>query len=167
MTSFLPSFGPGNRPGHRLCSRTCGPWLPALEPRRPRGVAGLDPCDGKADLMQSLLEGIALRTAEVLQAMAALHPLRGPVSVDGGLSRNAHLVQILSEVGAKIFSCRTRPNRPPQASRAWQPRRAALTFPTPDRDGACRHRMTLRLEPDDALCGGTAGNRGFAAQVTG
>lgn len=59
---------------------------------------------GKADLMQALLEGIALRTAEVLAAMDALHPFRGPVSVDGGLARNGYLVRFLSEVaGHDLF----------------------------------------------------------------
>lgn len=59
---------------------------------------------GKDGLMQALVEGIALRTAEVLAAMAALHPFDGPVSVDGGLSRNGYLVQFLSEVaGADLF----------------------------------------------------------------
>ena len=65
---------------------------------------GLSLADGKADLMLALLEGIALRTAEVLAAMEALHPFRGPVSIDGGLSRNGWFVQFLSEVaGHDLF----------------------------------------------------------------
>lgn len=59
---------------------------------------------GKSDLMQALLEGIALRTAEVLAAMHALHPFQGPVSVDGGLSRNGAFVRFLAEVaGHDLF----------------------------------------------------------------
>ena len=60
---------------------------------------GLD--HGKADLMQALLEGVALRTAEVLDAMRALHALEGPVSVDGGLARNTYFVDFLSEVAGQ------------------------------------------------------------------
>lgn len=65
---------------------------------------GLALGDGKADMMQAVLEGIALRTAEVLAAMRALHPFAGAVSVDGGLSRNDYFVQFLAEVaGSDLF----------------------------------------------------------------
>ena len=68
--------------------------------RAARGAwMGLSLACEKADMMQALVEGIALRTAEVLTAMDALVPLRGDISVDGGLSRNAYLVQMLAEVG--------------------------------------------------------------------
>jgi glycerol kinase len=54
--------------------------------------------------MQSLLEGIALRTAEVLGAMDALHPFEGQISVDGGLSGNPYFVQFFSDVaGRELF----------------------------------------------------------------
>jgi glycerol kinase len=72
--------------------------------RAARGAwLGLSLSDGKADLMQALLEGIALRTAEVLAAMDALHPFHGSVSVDGGLSRNAYFVDFLSGVAGHDF----------------------------------------------------------------
>lgn len=73
--------------------------------RSARGAwLGLSLADGRACMMQALLEGVALRTAEVLAAMAALHPFGGPVSVDGGLSRNPYFVQFLSEVaGHDLF----------------------------------------------------------------
>jgi glycerol kinase len=73
--------------------------------RAARGAwMGLSLGDGKADMMQALLEGVALRTAEVMAAMSALHPFTGPVSVDGGLSRNAYFVRFLSEVaGHDLF----------------------------------------------------------------
>ncbi len=73
--------------------------------RAARGAwMGLSLADGKADMMQSLLEGIALRTAEVLGAMEALHPFAGPISVDGGLSGNRYFVQFFSEVaGRELF----------------------------------------------------------------
>lgn len=65
---------------------------------------GLSLGDGKACMMQALLEGIALRTAEVLDAMEALQPFQGPVSVDGGLSRNPYFIGFLSQVaGQDLF----------------------------------------------------------------
>jgi glycerol kinase len=83
-----------------LAGLGCPHWT-----RAARGAwLGLSLADGKADLMQALLEGIALRTAEVLSAMNALHPFQGPVSVDGGLSRNAYFVQFLATVaGHDLF----------------------------------------------------------------
>jgi len=46
----------------------------------------------RRDLCQSLLEGIALRTVEVIQAVAELLPLSTSLSVDGGLSRSPYFV---------------------------------------------------------------------------
>jgi glycerol kinase len=60
---------------------------------------GLALASDRLDLMQALLEGVALRTAEVLDALAAVQPIRGAVSVDGGLSRNGYFTGFLSEVG--------------------------------------------------------------------
>lgn len=73
--------------------------------RSARGAwLGLELATGKADMMQALLEGVALRTAEVLAAMEHLHPFEGAVSVDGGLSRNGYFLQFLAEVaGHTLF----------------------------------------------------------------
>lgn len=73
--------------------------------RSARGAwLGLGLATGKPDMMQALLEGVALRTAEVLAAMERLHPVDGTVSVDGGLSRNGYFVQFLAEVaGHALF----------------------------------------------------------------
>jgi glycerol kinase len=58
----------------------------------------------KSDMMQALLEGVALRTAEVFAAMNTLHAFDGAVSVDGGLSRNGYFLKFLSEVaGHDLF----------------------------------------------------------------
>lgn len=73
--------------------------------RAARGAwLGLSLGIGKVEMMQALLEGIALRTAEVLAAMAELCPFVGPISVDGGLSRNDYFISFLSEVaGHDLF----------------------------------------------------------------
>lgn len=59
---------------------------------------GLGLADGRSDLLQALLEGVALRTAEVLRSMAAEQTIRGAVSIDGGLSRNRYFTRFLAEV---------------------------------------------------------------------
>ena len=88
--AFVPALAGLGCPHWNRAAR--GAWL------------GMSLSDGRADLMQALLEGIALRTAEVLAAMGGLHPFRGPVSIDGGLSRNGWFVQFLSEVaGHDLF----------------------------------------------------------------
>jgi glycerol kinase len=73
--------------------------------RQARGAwLGLGLADGKADLMQALLEGIALRTAEVLAAMSRVQPVTGQVSIDGGLSRNPYFTGFLADtLGRDLF----------------------------------------------------------------
>jgi glycerol kinase len=88
--AFVPALAGLGCPHWNRAAR--GAWL------------GLALGHGKADLMQALVEGIALRTAEVLQAMAALHPIKGAVSVDGGLSRSGYFTGFLAEVaGVELF----------------------------------------------------------------
>lgn len=58
----------------------------------------------KADMMQSLIEGVALRTAEVVEAMAGLMPIGERISVDGGMATNAYLLRFLADVTGKTVS---------------------------------------------------------------
>ncbi|MFK5926196.1 MAG: FGGY family carbohydrate kinase [Desulfuromusa sp.] len=51
-----------------------------------------------ADLMQSILEGVVFRTAEVIAAMSEVTSIKGEISIDGGLSANPYLCQFLSDV---------------------------------------------------------------------
>ena len=51
----------------------------------------------KADMMQALLEGIALLASTVMAAINKLSPLGPLLSVDGGLSRNRYFTQFLAE----------------------------------------------------------------------
>jgi glycerol kinase len=88
--AFVPALAGLGCPHWNRAAR--GAWL------------GLDLAQGRRDLVQALLEGIALRTAEVLAAMAALQPFAGPVSVDGGLARNGYFTAFLAEVtGCGLF----------------------------------------------------------------
>jgi glycerol kinase len=57
---------------------------------------GLD--TSKADMVQALLEGIALRADEVLAAMARLAPVGGRISIDGGLAKNSYFAGFVADV---------------------------------------------------------------------
>lgn len=52
---------------------------------------------GPRDLAQAVLEGVAFRAAEVLEAIGALQPLSGPVSIDGGMTRNPWFCGFLAD----------------------------------------------------------------------
>ena len=54
--------------------------------------------------MQSLIEGVALRAAEVIAAMAELLPLAARLSVDGGMARNPYLLQVLADVTGRTIT---------------------------------------------------------------
>ena len=50
------------------------------------------------DMMQALLEGIAFRAAEVIEAMNSHVPIDDALSVDGGMSANPYFCQFLANV---------------------------------------------------------------------
>lgn len=76
-----------------LAGLACPHW-----DRRARGAwFGLTLDHGPDDLMQSLLEGVALRLAEALSAIDALQPV-GRLSVDGGMARNPYLLGFLASI---------------------------------------------------------------------
>lgn len=77
-----------------LAGLACPHW-----DRRARGAwLGLGLDSTPADLMQALLEGVALRMAEVVAGMAELQALRDPISVDGGMAANIYFCQFLADV---------------------------------------------------------------------
>lgn len=59
----------------------------------------------KRDMAQAVLEGIALRTAEVVEAMSALVPIGRRISVDGGLTRSAYFLEFLANVLDREIAC--------------------------------------------------------------
>lgn len=79
---FLPAFSGLGAP---WWDRTAAPL-----------ILGLGPEMGRADLAQALLEGIAFQTAGLLEGIAAAVPLKGPVSVDGGLSASGYFTGFLA-----------------------------------------------------------------------
>lgn len=77
-----------------LAGLACPHWQ-----REARGTwQGLSLEHGAADLVQSVLEGVALRMAEVLDAIECNLTLQGALSVDGGLTRNPYFCQFLADV---------------------------------------------------------------------
>lgn len=57
------------------------------------------------DLRKALLEGIALRTAEVIEALGSHVTLSGSLSIDGGLARNAYFAQFLADaIGRTVIT---------------------------------------------------------------
>lgn len=67
--------------------------------RRAAGMwIGLTLDSTREDLAQAVLEGVALRTAEVVAAMTTVTPIRGTVSVDGGLTRSQYFLDFLADV---------------------------------------------------------------------
>jgi len=53
------------------------------------------------DLVQAILEGIAFRTAEILEVMAKQTNLAASISIDGGLSANPYFCQFLANLLGK------------------------------------------------------------------
>ncbi len=59
---------------------------------------GLSLDTDRQDMMQSLLEGIALRTAEVIRTMASFVEINDGISIDGGVSVNPYFCQFLADI---------------------------------------------------------------------
>ncbi len=52
----------------------------------------------KSDMMQALLEGVALRAGEVIDAMSRLAPIGSRISIDGGLAKNSYFGSFVADV---------------------------------------------------------------------
>lgn len=101
MTSYdeLQAFGAASAIDNGLL------FVPALSglacPYWDRSAAGLwigmTADTTREQLLQSALEGIALATVEVVEAMASRVAISDSLSIDGGLSRSAYFVQFLAD----------------------------------------------------------------------
>lgn len=66
--------------------------------RAARGTfLGLSLDTDRTDMVRAVLEGVALRIAEVARAMASAVPLASPVALDGGMSANPWFSQFLAD----------------------------------------------------------------------
>ncbi len=75
-----------------------GLGCPYWEPRARGAWLGLSLNHQPKHLVQAILEGIAFRTAEVVEAMSECIPLRDALLIDGGMSSNPYFVQFLATV---------------------------------------------------------------------
>jgi glycerol kinase len=76
-----------------LAGLACPHW-----DRSARGAwLGLSLDSSPADMMQALLEGVALRMGEVAAALQETAPLSAPVSIDGGMAANHYFCQFLAD----------------------------------------------------------------------
>lgn len=82
--AFVPALAGLGAPHWQAGAR--GAWL------------GLGLGDSRTDLAQALLEGVAFRAAEVIDAMRACHRVAAPVLVDGGMSRNRYFTGFLADL---------------------------------------------------------------------
>lgn len=81
-------------------------FVPALSglacPHWDRSAAGLwigiDTATGRSDLQKAVLEGIALRIAEVIDAIDGAAPSASSISLDGGLARSRYMVAFLADI---------------------------------------------------------------------
>ncbi|MEZ5825492.1 MAG: FGGY family carbohydrate kinase [Geminicoccaceae bacterium] len=77
-----------------LAGLACPHWQ-----RQARGAwFGLSLHAEPADMVMAMLEGIAFRTAEVLEVLGKAVDLREPVSIDGGMAANGWFCQFLADV---------------------------------------------------------------------
>lgn len=73
--------------------------------RRAAGLwLGMSLDTDRRDLVQSLLEGVALRAAEVVRAMGQFVEIGEQISIDGGLSANPYFCQFLADALAREVS---------------------------------------------------------------
>ena len=78
--------------------------------RRAAGLwIGLSLDTDREDMMQSLLEGVAFRAAEVIRAMSRLTEIGDEISVDGGMSVNPYFCQFLADVLGKSVAVKSFP----------------------------------------------------------
>jgi glycerol kinase len=125
--------------------------------RSARGAwLGLALADGKADLMQALLEGVALRSAEVLAAMAAEQPFSRPVSIDGGLSQNRYFTGFLADVAGEALVLSDEPELTAAGLARMAAEAAGLDLP--EGGGGAAMRATASIHSD-------ARRRRFAAAL--
>ncbi len=69
---------------------------------RARGVwMGLSLDHTPEQLVQSILEGVAFRAHEVIDAMNSCVPIKDALVIDGGMSKNPYFVQFLANVAAR------------------------------------------------------------------
>ena len=70
---------------------------------------GLSQDTDRASMTQSILEGVALRTAEVIETMSSLTEVGDEISIDGGVSVNPYFCQFLADSLGKDLAVKSFP----------------------------------------------------------
>lgn len=68
---------------------------------------GIDSGTSREDMVKAVLEGVAFRIAEVLQAIDPPSDQTGPISADGGLMRSRYFAQFLADVSQRAIADRS------------------------------------------------------------
>lgn len=89
--------GPAIDSGLVFVPALSGLGCPHWDPRARGQWMGLSIDHGAPQLVQSILEGVAFRAAEVLESMTSCVARTGALQIDGGMSRNPYFVQFLSD----------------------------------------------------------------------
>lgn len=104
------------------------------------------------DMVRAILEGIAFRMAEVIDAIDATQPIGAPVAIDGGMSANAHFARFLTDTLARPVRVSDEPELSALGTAMLAAEAAGAAIDRPQRGG------TLEPAPQPAAC-----REGFAA----
>ena len=77
---------------------------------------GMDAGTRREDLCQALLEGVVLRSAEVIQAMDGYLKVTDRLSIDGGLARSPYFAQFLADSLQRRIVTSASTNSPPSVA---------------------------------------------------
>ena len=101
-------------------SRAAGHGHAGLGLRRPGHAARLTRGTGRPEIVRAVLEGVAHRGADLLEAAEADGGFSLPtLRVDGGMSANKVFVQALADATARPVEVRRCWRRPPWAPPSW------------------------------------------------
>lgn len=121
---------------------------------------------GRTDLVQALLEGVALRTVEVLEAMDGTAAPAGPVSIDGGMTANGYFCQFLADTLGRPLLVSAQPELTALGAAALAAEAVGRPFPFEPRG----HRLTPRPVAGDrraVFAAARAAAQAFGARAGG
>ncbi|MCW5257952.1 glycerol kinase [Verminephrobacter aporrectodeae subsp. tuberculatae] len=112
---------------------------------------GMNAATTRQDLCQALLEGIALRTAQVVRVMDGHIGAAVRLRIDGGLARNPYFCQFLADATGRSVATRRFDELTALGCAALAARGVGQTLETPDDDDDVASLFEPRTAPADAL----------------
>ncbi|HSV31438.1 MAG TPA: FGGY family carbohydrate kinase [Atribacteraceae bacterium] len=79
----------------------CGLGAPHWDPYARGAMLGLTPAVGRAEIVRACLEAVALESAALIEQLCLSVPGITEITVDGGMSQNAFLMQFQADVSGK------------------------------------------------------------------